>query len=67
MRFLGWVVLGSIEGKTYDVQRGTNLLPSSCFTNRQSDIVGLAGVTVYTDAVQTAGSPCFYRIRVGLR
>ena len=51
----------SVGGVTYYLQRSTDL---AAFTSIQSNIVGQAGATSYTDTSATNGGPNFYRIGV---
>jgi hypothetical protein len=51
----------SVNTRTYYLQSSTNL---PVFTSIQSNIVGLAGSTSYTDTTATNGGPYFYRVGV---
>ena len=51
----------SVSGVTYYLQSSTNL---PVFTSIQSNIVGLAGSTSYTDTTATNSGPYFYRVGV---
>lgn len=54
----------SVEGKTYYLQRSTNLASSPAFLSIQSNLVGHAGTTSFTDVISTNASPLFYRVGV---
>jgi PKD repeat protein len=54
----------SVSGKTYYLQRATNLLQYPVFSSIQSDIVGQTGTTSFTDTNATGAGPYFYRIGV---
>jgi parallel beta-helix repeat protein len=58
---VGWQ---SVPGKTYYVQRGTNLEISPAFQTLGSNVIGEAGTTIYTDTSATNGCPYFYRVGV---
>ncbi len=51
----------SVSGVTYYLQSSTNL---PVFTSLQSNLVGLAGSTSYTDTTATNSGPYFYRVGV---
>jgi len=54
----------SVNGVSYLVQRGTNLGAPPVFSSIQSNIIGQAGSTSYTDATATNSSVFFYRVGV---
>ena len=54
----------SVNTRTYYLQRATNLAIQPAFTAIQSNIVGQAGTTSYTDTNAFGLAPFFYRVGV---
>jgi hypothetical protein len=54
----------SVSGRSYFLQRSTNLGVQPAFSILQSNIVGNAGTTTYTDTNAAGATPFFYRVGV---
>jgi hypothetical protein len=54
----------SVSNITYFLQSGTNLGAHPAFSTIQSNLVGQAGTTTYTDTNAVGNGPIFYRVGV---
>jgi hypothetical protein len=60
-RVISWESVANIS---YFLERSTNLAAQPPFTTLQTNIVGQAGTTSYTDTNATGAGPFFYRVGV---
>lgn len=54
----------SVSGIIYSIQRSTNLSASPAFSSIESNFIGQANTTTYTDIAATNGASYFYRVSV---
>lgn len=54
----------SVSGKTYFIQRSSDLSVPTSFSTLQGNLAGHAGTTTYTDLTATGPGPFFYRVGV---
>jgi len=54
----------SVSGMRYCLQRSSNLAASSAFSTLQTNIIGQAGATTYTDTDALGNGPFYYRVGV---
>jgi hypothetical protein len=52
----------SVSGRTYLLERSTNLAAQPAFSTVQSNLAGVDGITSCTDTNAVGDGPCFYRI-----
>jgi hypothetical protein len=58
------VLWQSVSGIRYYMQRSTNLGVQPAFASVQSNLLGQAGVTAFTDTNASGQGPFFYRVGV---
>ena len=58
------IVWPSITGRTYAVDRSTNLTLIPAFSNIASGVQGQSGSTVHTDTTVTTSGPYIYRVKI---
>ncbi len=54
----------SVTNRSYYLERSVDLSAQPDFVNVQSNILGQAGTTSYTDTNVAGVGPCFYRVGV---